>query len=458
MKKLSYLYEIPIFYAFLIAINYVFLPEVPGYIDISPHPYWLGILLFGFRYGVFSGLTAGFVSAGLYLGFHWFFWERYVFEDLTFYLLPALFIIIGALVGFGVNRYLTAIVEKARQIKILQETKDLLLEDLNVQREITANLEKRITTKMATLVTLYQGAMAMDTINPTDLYDAILDFLSRTLPARTASLYLKSEEGWRLHKTYGRGEKSLPTPFYPFHQGLVGMAGSKEKIITIRDYLGGESFEKKKGAPDGSECLIAGPLRKGERGPVIAVYAVQDMDLLHLTSATTNLLSFLLNWADRSLGKAFYFEELKSQEILDPEYNIYSYAYFQSRFNQEFIRSRTYYLPLTIGLVRIKGLSGIAPDRRNAVYLAISRLLKESCRQTDIIARYPDPEIAFILLLTTTSESQSQEIKKVIDANFKKIGLKQNIQLVLGLSSYTPRVTSTENLIEEALKDLDRAA
>ena len=109
LKSKSYLYEVPICFLIFYGINVIFLPEIPAYIGISPHPFWLGILLFSFRYGTYPGVLSGIIAAAIYLAQNFFEGERYLFEDLGFYLLPSLFIVCGALAGAGVARYLKTI-------------------------------------------------------------------------------------------------------------------------------------------------------------------------------------------------------------------------------------------------------------------------------------------------------------------------------------------------------------
>ena len=86
-KKYPYLYEIPLVYLLIFGINRLLMPEMTGFIGVDPHPYWIGVLMFGFRYGVVAGLLAGSISAALYLMSAWYFIECYIFEDVSFYLL-----------------------------------------------------------------------------------------------------------------------------------------------------------------------------------------------------------------------------------------------------------------------------------------------------------------------------------------------------------------------------------
>ena len=88
-KPFLFLGEIVVFYLLLAFLNWTFFPHLLGFLDVDPHPFWLGILLFGFRYGIAAGFSAGAVSSILYMLAAWAAGERYRFEELNFYILPS---------------------------------------------------------------------------------------------------------------------------------------------------------------------------------------------------------------------------------------------------------------------------------------------------------------------------------------------------------------------------------
>lgn len=460
MKIPSYLYEIPVVFVFLLVLNYFRFPEHPGFIEINPHPYWLAILLFGFRYGTYAGATVGIMSAALYLGYIWVFGDKYLFGDFSFYILPSLFIIAGALIGIGVDRYLQQIKKQKKDLIKLSEDKIHLYQELKTQRVINSELEKKIVTKMSTLVTLYEGGRRLDTTDFEDLYKSILSFVAKTLDLKEAAIYLKKQDKWVLKQAHGWPKPNAWPIAYDIHDGLVGLSGTSGKIVSIKDFLSKDAETQKIQVAENvpqvniqKECLMAGPLKKGEMGEVLGVFSIQNMPLLSLNSATVNLFSFLLSWAGRSLGTAYYHEELRAQEILDPEFQIYSFRYFETRCKQEFLRSRTYYLPLSVALIMVSGTDEFPPQKKKSVFTAISRLLKNSCREIDVIASYHEG-IPFVCLLTTTTKEKAQEIKDVILKNFSKLSFDKGIALKIGLSSFTPKVDSVAEFLEIAKRDL----
>ena len=231
--------------------------------------------------------------------------------------------------------------DQKKELIKLSGDKIHLYQELKSQRVITNELEKRIVTKTSTLVTLYEGARRLDTVEFEDLYKSIVLFFSKTLDVKEAAIYLKDNNKWKLKRSLGwENEDSWPKE-YALNDGLVGLSGSGGKVLNIKNFLGKDVERQKIQVTDSQpqldikrECLMAGPLKKGENGNVIGVFSIQAIPLLSLNSATVNLFSFLLNWASRSLGTAYFFEEMKKQEILDPELEIYSFRYFETRFKQ----------------------------------------------------------------------------------------------------------------------------
>jgi len=202
-QKKSFFYEIPIFYLVLYGINWIFLPESPGFVDIDPHPYWLGILLFGIRYGLTAGVIAGVVAGFEYLYSAWFYLDRYVFEDLSFYTLPFSFVVFSFLVGYGAKYYQRQINWMKNEIEDAEHGTELLKEDIRVLEDVNRGLEKRVVTRMKTLVILYEGARRLEAVKLGELYVSIIGFIAKTLEADEAALYLKEKNDWVLKENYG---------------------------------------------------------------------------------------------------------------------------------------------------------------------------------------------------------------------------------------------------------------
>lgn len=456
MKKLSYLYEIPAFYTAVYLINLLLFSEKPGFIGEAFHPYWIGVGLFGFRYGVFAGFFAGLISAVSYVAQAWFYSERYLFEDIPFYILPSAFVLVGVLIGQGVQRYRIRIEQLERHQRSLEEQNGVQAEEIRTLAEIKGGLEKKIVTQMSTIITLYEGARRLESTRQEELLEAILDFVTKTLAVDEGAIYLREGKlGWRLWRSKGWPDYVKRPDYFEANQGLIGMAGSQKRLLTIRDFIGPSGQVTM--APNLlGDCLMAGPLRSGGDGEVLGVFAVQRMPMLSFNSSTTTLLQFLLNWASRSLGRASYINELQANEVIDPEYQVYSYSYFLNRAEQELARSQTYYLPLAIGLAKLEGLSGLSQRLQSYLLTVTSELLKGGVRNIDVVARYNEADVPFSLLLITASDKQVAGLKTKILQNFSKL-IEDNtderirqVRLKIGVAHFSPQAAKLDHLLNGA--------
>lgn len=449
--KFKYAIEIVVFYAAMAAVNLFVFPDYPGFIGIDPHPYWLGILLFGFRYGVWAGFLSGVISAAFYLGLAWAGVEPYLLEELKFYLLPSLFIIVGVMVGVGNHRYLQRIIDLGRQVAGLEGQVAQQANEVKTLQNINAGLEKRIVTRMQTLVTLYEGARSLSVTDLDSLYKSILNFIAKTLGAEEAALYLHTGDGWQLKDSFGWKEYTQ----HPIHlqpgEGITGLSGLKGKILTVRDFVD-------KDAPTDflADCVMAGPIRGRKEGEVLAVLSIQDIPFLQFNSSTVNLMNFLMEWASRAVQHAMDVAIMQENEIWDPQYQVFSMKYFQSRAHQEWIRSRTYYLPLSVGMVKVRGLADL-PDTAAAKVLSIlAEVLKKSCREMDVVAHAADPECPFAFLLITSSAAQSEEVRQQINARLDEINIPQmdplyaNLDIQVGMSHFSPQVKDLDAMVHQA--------
>jgi len=402
--------EVVTFYCVLFAINYFFFPAWLGWMGVDPHPYWLPILVFAYRYGLGYGLTTGILSGGAYLVIAWFTQDKYLFEDTTFYILPTLFVIGGIYVGYVASK----LNKRWQQVKVHEHELDdqfkAIKDELKVVKEINRGLEKRVVTRMTTLVTLYEGARKLESVHVEEIFDSLCEFISKTLEAEEVSLYLKKNDNWVLKTSFGlKDYHKIPTVI-GLEEGMIGLAGHTEKVVSIRDQVINGAVQ----TSTLGDCLFAGVVRKGKDGPVLGTVAIHKIPFLQFNSATLTLFSFILDWVSRSLGRALLFDEMREQEILDPEFHVYSQTYFKNRLAQEFSRSKTYNLPLSVVFCSIVGLTGLTEQEKRAYFLVLSHFFRKNCREIDVVCCSSEIDMPFaIIMVTTTALECDQELSRL---------------------------------------------
>jgi diguanylate cyclase (GGDEF)-like protein len=398
------------------------------------------------------GFLSGIFSAVLYLALQFLFGERYLFDDFSFYAQPSLFIIVGTLAGAGIYRYRAVIQGLIKDKSILNAREKSLQEEIKTQADVITELEKRIVTRMSTLITLYEGARKLESIQMDELYKSILGFIVKTLDVQEASLYLKEGGRFVLKESFGFDTGRSPPTILTQGEGVAGYAIAHGRLTTIREFLE-ESIDVKKHI-EPMECLMAAPLKQGEQGELVGALCIHRMPFLNFNSASINLFTFLMAWANRAIGRATYIQNLKTHEIIDPEFGVYSYRYFMTRSEEEIQRSKTYYLPLSLILTRIDGLEGLSIEKKTAILSAIAQLLKENSRAMDVVARYLEKNLPFAVLLLTVSQAQAAEVCEKILKKFTLLELSPQVTLNLGLASFSPQTRDFQMLIDAAKKEI----
>lgn len=458
MKQRSVLYEIPVFYLLLLGLERGLFPERAAFYGVSPHPYWLGVLVFGLRYGLAAGVASGGVSALLYLGGMWVGGDRFHFEDADFYLLPGLFVLLGAVIGGVVDRLKDGRSAALAETERVKERNKALRNELEVQHKANRAVEQQVVSQMSSLVTLYQGARNLGTLERKELLHGILDFFAAALKAEKAALHLLESDRWKLLRSRGWDDSDPYPKELDVTQGIIGKAGSENRVVSLRDWFGTNIESAWKGRSK-ADAVLAGPLRR-DTGEVIGVFSVQDMPLLRFNSASVNLLTLLVDWAETSISKCLYFEELKSKLILDEVYNVYNERYFKSRTQQEFSRSRTYALPFSILLVGVEGIKSLSRDRQVNVLRALGRLLQDTARDIDIVTKCADSDIPFAVLMMTATAERAGELRADIFKACGKLDLLkcgkdgEELALKVGVGSYAAKMSSTEDIVAQAREDL----
>lgn len=450
--KRPWAYEIPVFYLLLFGIERAFLPGRPAFLGIEPHPFWLGVLVFGLRYGLPAGVCAGLTGAGLFLAESWTLGDRFRFEDADFYLLPGLFTAVGAVLGATTDRLRRRAREHREEADSLRRRVEELVSEIGVLKGAARAVEQQVVSQMSTLVTTYEGARRLGTLERKALLEGILEFFSAALKAEKAAVHLLKKDRWVLFAQRGWREEDRYPRELEFSRGVIGKAGSENRVASLRDWKTAEP-EKAWEARGNADAVMAAPLRTDD-GRVIGVFSVQDLPLLKFNSAGVNLLTLLADWAETAISKSLYFEELRSKLIQDEVYGVYNEKYFQSRSRQEFGRSKTYALPFSILLVAVDGLRTLPPEGQVNALRVLGRLLQETSREIDIVTRFPDPGVPFAVMMMTASAESAGEFREAVLGAVGKLGVfsaeGRGLSLRIGVGSYRPEMNSVEEIVARA--------
>jgi len=160
---------------------------------------------------------------------------------------------------------------------------------------------------------------------------------------------------------------------------------------------------------------------------------------------------------------------LEIENSTDPLMGIFNRRHLNRILNDEFIKASRYSLPLSILMLDIdffkKVNDNYGHDIGDMVLINLGTLMNEICRESDTVARYGGEEIMVVCPLTQGKGvvnlaerlRQAVEASIMVPADVKKGITEVHITVSIGISEYTPDISSVEDLVKRADMALYRA-
>lgn len=176
-------------------------------------------------------------------------------------------------------------------------------------------------------------------------------------------------------------------------------------------------------------------------------------------------ISPILDRSNNILGRVSIFRDITKQKQYEKEVEYISFhdkltgLYNRYYFEEELKRLNTKrQLPASIIMADADGLKYIndrfGHKKGDRLIIAASKIIKNSCREEDIIARWGGDE--FIIFLPKTSGKDARDVIDRIRKAYKiqKLDDKTNISISLGLSTKNKLSENIEDIIEQADKNM----
>lgn len=161
--------------------------------------------------------------------------------------------------------------------------------------------------------------------------------------------------------------------------------------------------------------------------------------------------------------KTLLLEQLERLSLEDALTGLYNRRYLDSRLAEEFNRARRYQHPLSVAIADLDNFKQINDKLSHAVgdetLRTVARLLRQCCRETDLVARYGGEEFALVFLEAGEEQARSvcEKIRAAVaEYPWQTIHPALRVTVSIGLCS-TLEVESHEHMLAEADRNLYRA-
>ncbi len=388
--------EITGFLALLVGID-VWLLDGGGYWQASPHPFWIIVVFVATQYGSREGLVAaGLSSVALFAGG---IPEQRMSEDLYAWLFelsrrPLMWSVAAVMLGELRMRQVREREGLRQQVERARERAGAIAAAYESLNEIKSQLEVRVAGQLRTVVSMYEAARAVETMEPAQVLAGALDNVKAVINPRKCSIYLLSAGELEAAIQYGWGRRDRIKRQFRADSALFREVIGRARVVCVAD-------------PDDElvldgQGLIAGPLVNPDTGEVRGMIKIEDMGFLDLNLSTIEIFRVLCEWVGAFYANAQRYRRGQIERALDSETQLYS-ASFYPRMEQLLIAiARRVGFPITAIGVSVDDPQSLETTQRLAIAGALGRAVADSLRDTDIAFYRDESDCEYDVVLPLT--------------------------------------------------------
>jgi polysaccharide biosynthesis protein PelD len=400
------LLETVLFLAAALAVD-TFLGNADRFAGVSPHPFWIVVLLVSAYYGTNEGLVAAALSSMALLAFN--LPEQGFNEELYSWLLrattePLLWFVAAVVLG---------------EMRTSQRReRDALREELGETREqaraitdaytqlsrLKDGLEARVAGQVRTVYSMYVASRAIERQDTGQVLAGIRQLVRTVLSPRKFSLFLLEgqaleailSEGWSEDDGYG----AVFDQSSPLYQAVI----THQQFLTVTNPTHGLVL--------GAEGLLAGPLVSAETGEIIGMLKIEGMDFLELNPGSVQNFRVLCEWIGSAFANAQRFEESQANQYFDPVRRLLPQPLFQlQRLLMTSLAERLGF-DLSVMFLGLEQPEEAGPSAGLAAARVASRLAERLLAPTDLRFDYREGGWHIAVLLPGADRARAEELAR----------------------------------------------
>ncbi|SHG94331.1 GAF domain-containing protein [Tepidibacter thalassicus] len=379
-------------------------PVKENFINMNIHPLVIVVTAMALIYGNYLGIMSALIASVTFIYAYYLLGrDLYLFFiDYSYYKFLLMFFICAFVFGKFKDNCDFKVDNLKLKNEILRKNYEDLKEGYEKLRFIKEELRKQIVGAEYSIVSLYEIASKLETLDSEEIYTEIMYILSKFLKARTMSIYTVSDDNKYLRLKLKKGEDKI----------IPNSIKISDKFC-YKKLINGKITIKRNGECENEFPLLSGPIVKDNK--VIAVINIESMDFEMVTEYSFNLFKVIVDWINRALAQAIEVESKLNKKKYYKDTNIMKYEFFKERLDEEKERKRRY--NLDYGFLKFKN---------NDVSIKyLDSQLSKLIRNVDVVAYDEKNDILYILLPATPSNMSYIIEKRILEGfNFKLERLK----------------------------------
>lgn len=320
------------------------------------------------------------------------------------------------------------------------------------------------------------GQVLTSSLNPEEVFKRVMVVIGEHFSPRNWSLLLMEKKTGKMkfEIVMGIDAKKLENIYLEKGEGIAGWVAIHGKPQVVPDVKKDHRFSPRIDQIVGFETrsVVCVPLLNGKNqvvGVIELINKIIDDDSSGnpgsindngvFTEDDMELLASIGVFTGIAAENAFLYEKVRELAMIDPLTGVYNRHYFNEMFSREEERVRRYNYPICILMMDVDGLKHINDTyghlEGDKALKTIADILKSSCREADLLARFGGDE--FVLLMPHAREKEGREVANRIQKLISKWNaksMKSSPALSLSIGIHAADATTLDNLLIKADQEL----
>ncbi len=395
-------------------------------ITVSPHPFWIVVLLISVQYGCVEGIIACVLATlCLYVGnvppqeFR----ETLFDYQVRLAALPFMWFVAAFVLGEMRLRVDSQKEELADQLDNLTEEATTIFAAYEKLKDTKEQQDRLLASQQQTAASIYQTFKYLQSLAPTRILLDLDKIFATALDPRKFSVYAVGPNGLEVATSHGWQDNDTFMRRIPTSHPLFKAIAEERRLVAIINPLDQTILQ--------GQGMLAAPLIDPENNHLLGMVKIEDMEFLDFNRNTLQAFQALCEVIGLAYAHARRFRALDRQAIFAPEAPIYSSAFLaqQKPYMEEL--SRRARLPLT--LIHVRGFE----EQQDQVHeLTMGELLKSAVQPLGMVFKASRKPLDFVILLPNTDKAAAEALSGEIleatqrDKLLSMVKLSQKVEIL----------------------------
>ena len=319
----SVLYETLLFLGVIILLSYIF-GEGDRFINASPHPFWLPVLLIIMQYGTIAGLVCATLStfALLFFNIPVIQFDENIYEyflRLTYQ--PTLWFIAAVFLGELRMRHIHERNDLVDQLADAEEKERTIAHSYRRLKDIKEGMETHMATQFHSSISTFRAMKSIESLNPIEILHGIGEAITEIMGPDKFSVYAFGDNGFEIVSSHGWQDED---PFesrimedQPMYHEMVG----KKRILTSINEFDAKLLN--------NQGILAGPLIDPQTDEIFGMVKIEQLDLKSLSLRNIEIFSILCQSAGIAYTQSLQYQKMQKYSLKDLKTGLLSHSFFQ---------------------------------------------------------------------------------------------------------------------------------